>query len=269
MRTLLEVDNVSVSFDGFKAVDNLSFTIGYNELQAIIGPNGAGKTTFMDIITGQTKPDSGNILWGEKSTNLNKKNETEIALLGIGRKFQKPTVFENKTLIENLILSQKKNRNPFNVLFQRNSEYDIKNIIKILKDINLFKIKDKRAGDISHGQKQWLEIGMLLTQNPKLLLVDEPAAGMTPNERNQTVQILKKLSKSSSIIVVEHDMEFVRNLNCRVTVLNEGSILSSGSIDFVSHRIILFRKVECPELSLIVLVRFLLLLLVGYFHRQL
>ena len=235
MITLLEVDNVSVSFDGFKAVNNLSFTIGYNELQAIIGPNGAGKTTFMDIITGQTKPDSGNILWGEKSTNLIKKNETEIALLGIGRKFQKPTVFENKTLIENLILSQKKNRNPFNVLFQRNSEYDIKNIIKILKDINLFKIKDKRAGDISHGQKQWLEIGMLLTQNPKLLLVDEPAAGMTPNERNQTVQILKKLSKFSSIIVVEHDMEFVRNLNCRVTVLNEGSILSSGSIDFVSQ----------------------------------
>ncbi len=235
MITLLEVDNVSVSFDGFKAVNNLSFTIGYNELQAIIGPNGAGKTTFMDIITGQTKPDRGNILWGEKSTNLIKKNETEIALLGIGRKFQKPTVFENKSLIQNLILSQKKNRNPFNVLFQRNSEYDIKNIIKILKDINLFKIKDKRAGDISHGQKQWLEIGMLLTQNPKLLLVDEPAAGMTPNERNQTVQILKKLSKSSSIIVVEHDMEFVRNLNCRVTVLNEGSILSSGSIDFVSQ----------------------------------
>lgn len=235
MITLLEVDNVSVSFDGFKAVNNLSFTIGYNELQAIIGPNGAGKTTFMDIITGQTKPDSGNILWGEKSTNLIKKNETEIALLGIGRKFQKPTVFEKKSLIQNLILSQKKNRNPFNVLFQRNSEYDIKNIIKILKDINLFKIKDKRAGDISHGQKQWLEIGMLLTQNPKLLLVDEPAAGMTPNERNQTVQILKKLSKSSSIIVVEHDMEFVRNLNCRVTVLNEGSILSSGSIDFVSQ----------------------------------
>ena len=235
MITLLEVDNVSVSFDGFKAVDNLSFTIGYNELQAIIGPNGAGKTTFMDIITGQTKPDSGNILWGKKSTNLIKKNETEIALLGIGRKFQKPTVFENKSLIENLTLSQKKNRNPFNVLFQRNSEHDIKDIIKILKDINLFNIKDKRAGDISHGQKQWLEIGMLLTQNPKLLLVDEPAAGMTPNERNQTVQILKKLSKSSSIIVVEHDMEFVRNLNCRVTVLNEGSILSSGSIDFVSQ----------------------------------
>ena len=235
MITLLEVDNVSVSFDGFKAVNNLSFTIGYNELQAIIGPNGAGKTTFMDIITGQTKPDSGNILWGEKSTNLIKKNETEIALLGIGRKFQKPTVFENKSLIQNLILSQKKNRNPFNVLFQRNSEYDIKNIIKILKDINLFKIKDKRAVVISHGQKQWLEICMLLTQNPKLLLVDEPAAGMTPNERNQTVQILKKLSKSSSIIVVEHDMEFVRNLNCRVTVLNEGSILSSGSIDFVSQ----------------------------------
>ena len=151
MRTLLEVDNVSVSFDGFKAVDNLSFTIGYNELQAIIGPNGAGKTTFMDIITGQTKPDSGNILWGEKSTDLNKKNETEIALLGIGRKFQKPTVFENKSLIENLILSQKKNRNPFNVLFQRNSEHEINSIIngkseKIKKD---YLILNRLIG--SHG----------------------------------------------------------------------------------------------------------------------
>ncbi len=235
MKTLLEVDNVSISFDGFKAIKNLSFSIGYNELQAIIGPNGAGKTTFMDIITGQTKPDNGHILWGEKSIDLIKKTESEIALLGIGRKFQKPTVFENKTIIDNLILSQKKNRNPFKVLFQKNTNTDLISIDKILKDINLYKIKDRIAGEISHGQKQWLEIGMLLSQNPKLMLIDEPAAGMTPTERNQTVSILKNISKSSSIIVVEHDMEFVRNLNCRVTVLNEGSILSSGSIDFITQ----------------------------------
>ena len=235
MKTLLQVDNVSVSFDGFKAVNKLNFLIGYNELQAIIGPNGAGKTTFMDIITGQTKPDSGSILWGEKSIDLVKKTESDIALLGIGRKFQKPTVFENKSIINNLIISQKNNRNPLKVLFQKINETELKQINKILININLYKIRDKKAGEISHGQKQWLEIGMLLTQQPKLLLIDEPAAGMTPLERQQTVKILKNLSKSSSIIVVEHDMEFIRNLDCRVTVLNEGSILSQGSINFVSE----------------------------------
>ena len=234
MKTLLQVDNVSVSFDGFKAVNKLNFLIGYNELQAIIGPNGAGKTTFMDIITGQTKPDSGCILWGEKSIDLIKKTESDIALLGIGRKFQKPTVFENKSIINNLIIAQKNNRNPLKVLFQKINETELKQINKILININLYKIRDKKAGEISHGQKQWLEIGMLLTQQPKLLLIDEPAAGMTPFERQQTVKILKNLSKSSSIIVVEHDMEFIRNLDCRVTVLNEGSILSQGSINFVS-----------------------------------
>ena len=235
MKTLLQVDNVSVSFDGFKAVNKLNFLIGYNELQAIIGPNGAGKTTFMDIITGQTKPDSGSILWGEKSIDLIKKTESDIALLGIGRKFQKPTVFENKSIINNLIISQKNNRNPLKVLFQKINETELIQINKILTNINLYKIRDKKAGEISHGQKQWLEIGMLLTQQPKLLLIDEPAAGMTPLERQQTVKILKNLSKSSSIIVVEHDMEFIRNLDCRVTVLNEGSILSQGSINFVSE----------------------------------
>ena len=235
MKTLLQVDNVSVSFDGFKAVNKLNFLIGYNELQAIIGPNGAGKTTFMDIITGQTKPDSGSILWGEKSIDLIKKTESDIALLGIGRKFQKPTVFENKSIINNLIISQKNNRNPLKVLFQKINETELKQINKILININLYKIRNKKAGEISHGQKQWLEIGMLLTQQPKLLLIDEPAAGMTPLERQQTVKILKNLSKSSSIIVVEHDMEFIRNLDCRVTVLNEGSIISQGSINFVSE----------------------------------
>ena len=219
-----------------------------NELKAIIGPNGAGKTTFMDIITGQTKPDEGKVLFGERSVwlesdqkyqvvwdeNLLMKSESQIALLGIGRKFQRPTVFELKTVFENLFISMKKNRSPFSVLFQKLNR-DEKNLIeKILGEISLKNEQDRIAGELSHGQKQWLEIGMLLTQEPKLLLIDEPAAGMTSNERRQTVEILKKLSADKSVIVVEHDMEFVKDLECEVTVLHEGSILSEGSIEHVS-----------------------------------
>jgi|TARA_B100001559_G_scaffold150951_1_gene126763 urea transport system ATP-binding protein len=248
MNTLLKVEKISVSFDGFKAINNLSYSIGKNELKAIIGPNGAGKTTFMDIITGQTKPDEGKVLFGERSVwlesdqkyqvvwdeNLLMKSESQIALLGIGRKFQRPTVFELKTVFENLFISMKKNRNPFSVLFQKLNE-DEKNLIEnILGEISLTNEQDRIAGELSHGQKQWLEIGMLLTQEPKLLLIDEPAAGMTANERRQTVEILKKLSEDKSVIVVEHDMEFVKDLECEVTVLHEGSILSEGSIEHVS-----------------------------------
>ena len=248
MNTLLKVEKISVSFDGFKAINNLSYSIGKNELKAIIGPNGAGKTTFMDIITGQTKPDEGKVLFGERSVwlesdqkyqvvwdeNLLMKSESQIALLGIGRKFQRPTVFELKTVFENLFISMKKNRNPFSVLFQKLNE-DEKNLIEnILGEISLTNERDRIAGELSHGQKQWLEIGMLLTQEPKLLLIDEPAAGMTANERRQTVEILKKLSEDKSVIVVEHDMEFVKDLECEVTVLHEGSILSEGSIEHVS-----------------------------------
>ena len=248
MNTLLKVEKISVSFDGFKAINNLSYSIGKNELKAIIGPNGAGKTTFMDIITGQTKPDEGKVLFGERSVwlesdqkyqvvwdeNLLMKSESQIALLGIGRKFQRPTVFELKTVFENLFISMKKNRNPFSVLFQKLNE-DEKNLIEnILGEISLTNEQDRIAGELSHGQKQWLEIGMLLTQEPKLLLIDEPAAGMTSNERRQTVEILKKLSADKSVIVVEHDMEFVKDLECEVTVLHEGSILSEGSIEHVS-----------------------------------
>ena len=248
MNTLLKVEKISVSFDGFKAINSLSYSIGKNELKAIIGPNGAGKTTFMDIITGQTKPDEGKVLFGERSVwlesdqkyqvvwdeNLLMKSESQIALLGIGRKFQRPTVFELKTVFENLFISMKKNRSPFSVLFQKLNR-DEKNLIeKILGEISLKNEQDRIAGELSHGQKQWLEIGMLLTQEPKLLLIDEPAAGMTSNERRQTVEILKKLSEDKSVIVVEHDMEFVKDLECEVTVLHEGSILSEGSIEHVS-----------------------------------
>ena len=248
MNTLLKVEKISVSFDGFKAINSLSYSIGKNELKAIIGPNGAGKTTFMDIITGQTKPDEGKVLFGERSVwlesdqkyqvvwdeNLLMKSESQIALLGIGRKFQRPTVFELKTVFENLFISMKKNRSPFSVLFQKLNR-DEKNLIeKILGEISLKNEQDRTAGELSHGQKQWLEIGMLLTQEPKLLLIDEPAAGMTSNERRQTVEILKKLSADKSVIVVEHDMEFVKDLECEVTVLQEGSILSEGSIEHVS-----------------------------------
>ena len=248
MNTLLKVEKISVSFDGFKAINSLSYSIGKNELKAIIGPNGAGKTTFMDIITGQTKPDEGKVLFGERDVwlesdqkyqvvwdeNLLMKSESQIALLGIGRKFQRPTVFELKTVFENLFISMKKNRSPFSVLFQKLNR-DEKNLIeKILGEISLKNEQDRIAGELSHGQKQWLEIGMLLTQEPKLLLIDEPAAGMTSNERRQTVEILKKLSEDKSVIVVEHDMEFVKDLECEVTVLHEGSILSEGSIEHVS-----------------------------------
>ena len=244
----MKEEKISVSFDGFKGVNSLSYSIGKNELKAIIGPNGAGKTTFMDIITGQTKPDEGKVLFGERSVwlesdqkyqvvwdeNLLMKSESQIALLGIGRKFQRPTVFELKTVFENLFISMKKNRNPFSVLFQKFNR-DEKNLIeKILGEISLKNEQDRIAGELSHGQKQWLEIGMLLTQEPKLLLIDEPAAGMTSNERRQTVEILKKLSADKSVIVVEHDMEFVKDLECEVTVLHEGSILSEGSIEHVS-----------------------------------
>ena len=163
MNNLLEVKNISVSFDGFKAVNDLSFRIGYNEIKAVIGPNGAGKTTFMDIITGQTKPDNGDVLWTDKQYSLLLLKESEIAQLGVGRKFQKPTIFENKTVLQNLIISQKKIRNPFSVIFQSFNSLDEEKINKILKEINLFEIKSKISGELSHGQKQWLEIGMLLT----------------------------------------------------------------------------------------------------------
>ena len=234
MSTLLELSGVSVSFDGFKAINNLAFQIGEPEMRAIIGPNGAGKTTFMDIITGKTKPDEGRVLWGEKSINLIGKSENQIAREGIGRKFQKPTVFEDQTVRENLALALKNPRGPFDVLFYRKSAKGTARIKALAEQINLTDQLPRKAGELSHGQKQWLEIGMLLAQDPRLLLVDEPAAGMTPAEREKTTEILVEAAKTRAVVVVEHDMEFVRRLNCKVTVLHEGSVLAEGSIDHVT-----------------------------------
>ena len=235
MSVLLEVNGINVTFDGFKAINNLSLSISNNELRAIIGPNGAGKTTLMDIVTGKTKPDSGTILWGQKNSSLLRMNEAQIVELGISRKFQKPTLIETQTVFENLLLSLKKSRNPIATLFYKMSPDDEKEITNIAIEVNLIENIGSLAGQLSHGQKQWLEIGMLLAQKPNLLLIDEPAAGMTYPERKKTVNLLKKLSKNQSIVVVEHDMEFVKSLECRVTVLHEGTVIAEGSLDHVSQ----------------------------------
>ena len=236
MPALLQVDNISVAFDGFKAINGLSFDIGHAELRAIIGPNGAGKTTFMDIVTGKTRPDTGDVRWGAKNTSLIRKSESKIAHLGIGRKFQKPTTFEAQTVYENLLMALANNRNPFAVLRYKKSPKDETKIAEVASLINLKGSLNHIAGALSHGQKQWLEIGMLIAQDPQLLLVDEPAAGMTASERAVTVTLLKDLAKTRSIVVVEHDMEFIRQLECRVTVLHEGAVLAEGSLDFVTKR---------------------------------
>ena len=235
MSVLLEVNGISVSFDGFKAINNLSFSISNKELRAIIGPNGAGKTTFMDIVTGKTKPDEGTVLWGEKNLSLLRMSEAQIVEAGISRKFQKPTLIETQTVFENLLLSLKKSRNPLSTLFYKLSIADEKEINIIANEVNLIESLSVLAGQLSHGQKQWLEIGMLLAQKPDLLLIDEPAAGMTAPERKKTVELLKRLSQNQSVIVVEHDMEFVKSLECRVTVLHDGGVIAEGSLDYVSQ----------------------------------
>jgi len=234
MSTLLEVSGVSVTFDGFRAINNLSFNIGSSEMRAIIGPNGAGKTTFMDIVTGKTKPDEGRVIWGEKSVSLIGKSEAQIARAGVGRKFQKPTVFEDQSVQENLLLALRNDRGPFAVLSYKPTSQDLERVRELAADIGLADELLRKAGELSHGQKQWLEIGMLLAQEPKLLLVDEPAAGMTPAEREHTTDILVEAAKTRAVVVVEHDMEFVRRLDCRVTVLHEGAVLAEGSLDHVT-----------------------------------
>lgn len=235
MPTLLEVSGVSVTFDGFRAINNLSIQVGEPELRAVIGPNGAGKTTFMDIITGKTKPDEGRVLWGEKSISLLGLSESQIAREGIGRKFQKPTVFEAQSVHDNLAMALRNPRGPFEVLFYRATKPDEGRIAELAEEIGLTDHLSRMAGELSHGQKQWLEIGMLLAQDPRLLLVDEPAAGMTPAEREQTTDLLKRAAQTRAVVVVEHDMEFVRRLNCKVTVLHEGSVLAEGSLDHVTN----------------------------------
>ena len=234
MNTLLEVSGVTVSFDGFRAINNLSFQIADAELRAVIGPNGAGKTTFMDIVTGKTRPDTGHILWSAKNLSLIGMSEAKIAQAGIGRKFQKPTVFDEQTVQENLMMALRKDRAPLAVLFFNPSTSDFERVENLAEEIGLRDALLRVSGELSHGQKQWLEIGMLLAQEPRLLLVDEPAAGMTLAEREKTTAILVEAAKTRAVVVVEHDMEFVRRLNCKVTVLHEGAVLAEGSLDHVT-----------------------------------
>ncbi|WP_299954492.1 urea ABC transporter ATP-binding protein UrtD [uncultured Roseobacter sp.] len=234
MSMLLEVSGVSVSFDGFRAINNLSINFAPAELRAIIGPNGAGKTTFMDIVTGKTKPDEGHVIWGEKNISLLGMSESQIAREGIGRKFQKPTVFEDQTVRQNLAMALKNPRGPFAVLTHKKTAKNAARIEAIAEEIGLLDSLTRPAGELSHGQKQWLEIGMLLAQDPRLLLVDEPAAGMTVEEREKTTDILRRAAETRAVVVVEHDMEFVRRLNCKVTVLHEGSVLAEGNLDHVT-----------------------------------
>jgi urea transport system ATP-binding protein len=235
MTALLEVSGISVTFDGYRAINNLSFSVGPTELRAIIGPNGAGKTTFMDIITGKTKPDAGAVTFGERSISLLGMNEAKIAREGIGRKFQRPTVFEDQTVEANLILALKASRSPWRVLFWTPKAPELTRVQELATEVGLGDQLHRKSGELSHGQKQWLEIAMLLAQEPRLLLVDEPAAGMTPAEREQTTALLVNLAKTRAVVVVEHDMEFIRRLNCRVTVLHEGSVLAEGSLDHVTR----------------------------------
>ncbi|MDN5062600.1 urea ABC transporter ATP-binding protein UrtD [Aliarcobacter butzleri] len=231
---ILLVDGVSVSFDGFKALNNLSFSINYGELRCIIGANGAGKSTMMDVVTGKTKPDSGEVIFGQ-AVNLLSMDEPSIAQIGIGRKFQKPTIFANHTVFENLELAMKDDKRFFKTLFSRLSSTQKDKIEETMKLIGLKELYNSQAGILSHGQKQWLEIGMLIMQEPKLLLVDEPVAGMTPQEVEKTAEILTTLSKENAVVVVEHDMEFIRSIAKKVTVLHEGSVLAEGSMDAIQN----------------------------------
>ena len=232
--SLLYLDGVTVSFDGFKALNDLSLVIEPGEMRAIIGPNGAGKTTMMDIITGKTKPDTGDVFFDGGKVDLTQLDETQIAELGIGRKFQKPTVFESQTVEDNLLLALNVDHRVRGTLFWREARDESEQIERVLETIRLMDARDRLAGGLSHGQKQWLEIGMLLAQDPKLLLVDEPVAGMTDVETHQTAELLKEINKKKSVVVVEHDMTFVRELGVKVTCLHEGTVLAEGSIDEVS-----------------------------------
>ena len=231
---ILYLEGINVSFDGFKAINDLNLYIDDGELRCIIGPNGAGKTTMMDIITGKTQADSGSAWFGQ-NINLLKLDEPAIATAGIGRKFQKPTVFENHTIHENLELSMVGNKNVFSTLAAKLSSSQQDRIFETLKLIGLSDQPLSCAGALSHGQKQWLEIGMLLMQNPKLLLIDEPVAGMTHQEMDRTAELLTNLAGEHSVVVVEHDMDFIRSIARKVSVLHQGSILAEGSMDEIQN----------------------------------
>ena len=231
--SVLYLDGISVSFDGFKALNNLSLIIGAGEMRAIIGPNGAGKTTMMDVITGKTRPDAGEALFGG-NIDLLQLDEASIARLGIGRKFQRPSVFESHTVWDNIELSLAGYRGVFESLLHRLTPTQKARIEDVLDTVGLSPQASRIAAHLSHGQKQWLEIGMLLAQEPKVLLVDEPVAGMTDDETAATAKLLKRIAREKAVVVVEHDMSFVRALGVKVTVLHEGSVLAEGTLDHVS-----------------------------------
>jgi urea transport system ATP-binding protein len=231
---ILYIEDVSVSFDGFRAINKLSLDIAPGELRCIIGPNGAGKTTMMDIITGKTRPDSGTVHFGS-TIDLLRYKEAEIAQMGIGRKFQKPTVFEQLTVFENLELAMSADKGVrSSMAFRLDSEQEGR-LAQVLRTIHLQELVSRLAGELSHGQKQWLEIGMLLVQDPKLLLLDEPVAGMTDEETERTAELFVSLKGHHSLMVVEHDMAFIKSISEKVTVLHEGSVLAEGTLEQVQN----------------------------------
>jgi urea transport system ATP-binding protein len=232
--TVLYLDGISVSFDGFRALNNLSLTIDAGELRCVIGPNGAGKTTMMDVITGKTRPDAGRAVFGA-AADLTRMSEAEIAHAGIGRKFQKPTIFEQLTVFENLELAMKADKKVRATLFSKMSSEQKDRISATLALIGLQEAAQRVAGLLSHGQKQWLEIGMLLMQEPKVLLLDEPVAGMSDAETERTAELFVSLAGSHSLVVVEHDMAFIETIARKVTVLHEGSVLAEGPMEQVKN----------------------------------
>jgi urea transport system ATP-binding protein len=232
-KALLCVDSVSVSFDGFKALNNLTLVLDEGELRCIIGPNGAGKTTLQDVITGKTKPDTGSVFIVGDDQDLTQLSEHQIAQRGVCRKFQRPTVFQGHTVFENLELALPSKKRVFSALFAKLERSEKERIENVLETIGLKEHAQMRAGLLSHGQKQWLEIGMLLSQDPRVLLVDEPVAGMTHKETEHTAELLNSLAGEHTVVVVEHDMEFVRSIAKTVTVLHEGSVLAEGTMDQV------------------------------------
>ena len=229
---ILYLDGVTVSFDGFKALDSLSLIVEPGELRCIIGPNGAGKTTMMDVITGKTRPDSGEALFGNHN-DLTRLSEPEIARAGIGRKFQKPTVFRNHTVLDNLDVALKTDKRVASTLRAHRTPAQEQRIDEVLGLVGLRHKADEKADLLSHGEKQWLEIGMLLVQDPLLLLLDEPVAGMTDEETARTGELLQSLAGKHSLVVVEHDMHFVESIARKVTVLHEGRLLAEGTLDLV------------------------------------
>jgi urea transport system ATP-binding protein len=231
--SILWVDAITVTFDGFRAIDNLSLILKKGELRCIIGPNGAGKTTLMDVITGKTRPDKGRVLLTGDATDLTTLSEFEIARLGIGRKFQRPTVFHGHTVFENLELACQGKKGVWHGLFSRLGAAQLRRIDEVLGVIGLGDERNRPAGLLAHGHKQWLEIGMLLAQDPQVLLLDEPVAGMTHKETERTAELVKSLSKERTVVVVEHDMDFVRGIAETVTVLHEGRLLAEGPMERV------------------------------------